>query len=194
MASGSLRRFSTIFGKTFNVTATAHGKYLVSNIPQSLVPCSIAITPPIRYSSFQSSHPVEPIDQYPEVEVLTNPPEWKYVERILRKPLVPEPEPKPEYPSGWKPQTEWSHPYFVRRTKNHMIPVYLEKFFRGQRHITKLQKIQGDIWMLERELSACIEARVGKKIATRVNELSGQIWMKGDYVTIVRDFVMKKGL
>lgn len=84
--------------------------------------------------------------------------------------------------------------YYVQRTKNHMSPVYLETFFRGQRRITKLRRIQGDIWLLERELRECIEARIGRKIATKVNELSGQIWMKGDYVTIVKDFLAKRGL
>lgn len=126
--------------------------------------------------------------------MLKNPPEWKFVERILRKPQVPEPQPKLEYPSGWQPQTNFDSSYFVARTKNHMHPVYLNTYFRGLRRITKLRKIQGDIWLLERELRECIEARVGKKIATRVNELSGQIWIKGDYVTIVNEFLLKKRL
>lgn len=151
-------------------------------------------TTAIRYSSFRSSNPVEPIDEYPQIEVLKNPPEWKYVERILRKPQVPEPQPKSEYPSGWRPQTNLDNPYYVARTKNHMIPAYLNLYFRGQRKVTKLRKIQGDIWLLERELRECIEKRIGKKIATRVNELSGQIWFKGDYATIVTDFLIKKGL
>lgn len=75
-----------------------------------------------------------------------------------------------------------------------MVPVYLNTYFRGLRRVTKLRKIQGDIWLLETELRDCIEKRIGKKIATRVNELSGQIWIKGDYATIVQDFLMKKGL
>lgn len=159
-----------------------------------MVPSLVAISPSIRYSSFRSSNQVEPIEEYPQVEVLKNPPEWEYVEQILRKPLVPEPQPKSEYPSGWRPQTNLSNPYYVARTKNHMIPVYLNRFFRGTRRITELRKIQGDIWLLERELRDCIETRIGRKIASRVNELSGQITFKGDYVTIINDFLMKKGL
>lgn len=126
--------------------------------------------------------------------MLKNPPEWKYVERILRKPLVPVPEPKSEYPSGWQPQTNIDHPYYVARTKNHMIPVYMVTYYRGMRRITRLRKIQGDIWLLERELRECIEKRIGKKIASRVNELSGQILFKGDCLTIIQEFLMKKGL
>lgn len=137
---------------------------------------------------------MEPIDQYPQIEVLKNPPEWKYVERILGKAQIPEPLSKSEYPSGWKPQTNLDNPYYVARTMNHMIPVYLNTYFRGQRRITKLRKIQGDIWLLERELREVIEARIGKNIATRINELSGQIWFKGDFVNIIKDHLMKKGL
>lgn len=137
---------------------------------------------------------MEPIDEYPQIEVLKNPPEWKYVERILRKSLVPEPQPKSEYPSGWRPQTNLNNPYYVARTKNHMMPVYLSRYYRGQRRITKLRRIQGDIWLLEKELRTCIESRIGKQIASRVNELSGQIRFKGDYVTIVQEYLMKKGL
>lgn len=161
---------------------------------QSLLPCTSIVSPSVRYSSFRSSNLVEPIDEYPQVEVLRNPPEWKYVERILRRPQVPEPQPKSEYPSGWQPQSNLNNPYYVARTKNHMVPAYLNTYFRGLRRVTKLRKIQGDIWLLERELRDCIEKRIGKKIATRVNELSGQIWIKGDYVTIVNDFLMEKGL
>lgn len=129
------------------------------------------------------------------MEVFKNPPEWKYVERILAKPLVPEPQPKSEYPSGWRPPAnKVDLPYYVARTKNHMVPVYLSTYFRGERRITKLRKIQGDIWLLEEDLRLTIERRIGKKIATRVNELSGQIWFKGDYVTIISAYLMEKGL
>lgn len=75
-----------------------------------------------------------------------------------------------------------------------MVPAYLEITFRGHRYVTVLKKIKGDIWLLEKELREYIERRVGKKIGSRVNELSGQIRYKGDYVTIVQDFLKAKGL
>lgn len=167
---------------------------IIVSLQQSLLPVTALTSTSIRESSFRSSNPVEPIDEYPQVEVIKNPPEWKYVERLLIKPQVPEPQPKTEYPSGWQPQTNLDNQYYVARTKNHMVPVYLGTYFRGLRKITKLRKIQGDIWLLERELRESIETRIGRTIATRVNELSGQIWVKGDYVTIIRDFLLKKGL
>ncbi|KAH8415387.1 hypothetical protein KR222_007898, partial [Zaprionus bogoriensis] len=146
--------------------------------------------------NFRSSQPVQPLEQYPEVEVLHNPPEWKYVERLLPPTLVPQPVEKPAYPSGWQPQTAdgQAEGYFVARTKNHMVPVYLHRSFRGQRRITVVRRVQGDIWALEQELRAVVErARNGKLCASRINELSGQIRFHGDYVDVLREHLKAKG-
>lgn len=75
-----------------------------------------------------------------------------------------------------------------------MHPVYLVRTYRGLRRITKLRRIQGNIWQLEKELHAEIENRIGKHIVTRVNEMSGQIWFRGDYSTIIKEYLMSKGL
>lgn len=74
-----------------------------------------------------------------------------------------------------------------------MIPVYLKITYRGQRHVTQLKHIHGDIWKLENELHQMIEKNIGKKIVTRINEMSGQIWFKGDYVTMIGNYLMNKG-
>lgn len=152
---------------------------------------------PIRHSSFRSSEPLKDIEaNHPQVEIVRNPPEWKFVEAILAKQIVPTPTPKSAYPSGWQPQVNavTEMPYFVPRTKNHMHPVYLTRTFRGMRRITKLRRVQGDIWQLEKELHATIEKRIGKDIVTRVNEMSGQIWFRGDFVNIVKEYLIAKGL
>lgn len=152
---------------------------------------------PFRKSSFRSSSAVGDVaTEHPQVEIVRNPAEWKHVEAILAPALVPKPLVREEYPSGWRPQTPEASTlqYFVPRTKNHMIPVYLCTYFRGQRRLTKLRRIQGDIWLLEQELHKTIEKRIGKEIVTRVNEMTGQIWFKGDYVNIIKDFLMAKGL
>ncbi|KAI8115409.1 putative 39S ribosomal protein L49, mitochondrial [Lucilia cuprina] len=152
-----------------------------------------------RFSSFLSSEKVRPLEEYPEVEVLKNPPEWKYVERLLPKKVVPKIEPKAEYPSGWKPPSVGLHnidkvEYFVARSRNHMIPVYLEVTYRGQRRVTVVKHVQGNIWQLEKELRQLVEkARDGKLCATRVNEMSGQVRIHGDYVDIVREYLKSKG-
>ncbi|XP_054730205.1 probable 39S ribosomal protein L49, mitochondrial [Anastrepha obliqua] len=158
---------------------------------------SVSATNAIRCSSYLSSQEVGPREQYPEIEIVHNAPEWKYVERLLPPKTVPKPITKAEYPSGWKPQTAATLPdlkYFVARTKNHMVPVYLQTTFRGQRRITVVRRIQGDIWELEKELRIVVEkARNGKLCASRVNEMSGQIHFHGDYVDVIREHLKEKG-
>ncbi|KAH8343260.1 hypothetical protein KR059_007643 [Drosophila kikkawai] len=151
---------------------------------------------PALLSSFRSSREVQELDQYPDVEVVANPPEWRFVERLLPPATVPQPEMKQEYPSGWRPQKEDGSKsgYYVARTKNHMVPVYLHTRFRGQRRITVVRRVQGDIWSLEKDLRAVVEqSRNGKLCATRVNELSGQIHIHGDHVDILRGYLKEKG-
>lgn len=101
-------------------------------------------------------------------------------------------------PSGWKPQKSAGElreifPYFVSRTKNHQVPVYLSSTFRGQRKITKLRRIEGDIWALEKELKQTLQSALKKRIETRVNEVSGQIDFKGIHVDMISDYLMAKG-
>lgn len=148
------------------------------------------------YASFISSEKLEDVkDQFPKVEVIRNPPEWKFVERILPSQTVPAPKPKTEYPSGWKPQTidPKSTPYFINRTRNHMLPVYLHSKYRGMRQLTLIRRIQGDIWALEKEIVEMLKHRTGHMIVTRINEMNGQIYIKGDYVNMVADYLMEKG-
>lgn len=151
----------------------------------------------VRYSNYLSSPPVGPREKYPEVEIVHDAPEWKYVERLLPQKTIPNPVEKAEYSSGWKPQTATTLPdlkYFVARTKNHMVPVYLHTTFRGQRRITVIRRVQGDIWELERELRVVVEkTRNGKLCASRVNEMSGQIHFHGDYVDVIREHLKEKG-
>ncbi|KAL1397078.1 hypothetical protein pipiens_010018 [Culex pipiens pipiens] len=149
----------------------------------------------VRQSSFRSSEPVGDLGQFPEVEVVRNPPEWKHVERLLAPRIVPKPLAQAEYPSGWKPPAAAAvdQKYFVARTKNFMLPVYLRRSFRGQRIVTAVRRIDGDIWLLEAELRYLIEKKLNKQIITRVNEMNGQIEFKGDFVTIVESFLAEKG-
>lgn len=148
----------------------------------------------IRHSSFRSSQPVADLSEYPEVEIVKNPIEWKFVENLLPNLIIPEPKEKSEYPSGWKPQNfNPKSEYFIGRTRNHMMPVYLFINHRGMRRLTKIRRIQGDIWKLESELKIVIEKQFGKKIISRVNEMSGQIAFKGDFVGIVNKYLTEKG-
>lgn len=136
-------------------------------------------------------------NEYPKIEIFKDSVEWKYVEKLLAPKIVPRPALKEEYPSEWTPQKlnrkSNKQPYFIERTKNHMIPVYIDRTFRGMRILTKLRRVEGDIWALESELKNIIETSTGKKIITRVNEMNGQIEFKGDHLNLIHDYLMSKG-
>lgn len=154
---------------------------------------------PIKYGRFQSSEKFQGIQNHPEVEVIRNPPEWKYVEELLGMKFVPTPDVKAEYPSGWKPQDPETYkhlPYYVKRTKNHMLPVFLDIKHRGFRRLTFIKHIEGDIWQLEKEVVEIIKERLNKDspVYTQINEMTGMIKIKGDYVTLVQKYLLNKGL
>ncbi|XP_043252386.1 probable 39S ribosomal protein L49, mitochondrial [Colletes gigas] len=149
-----------------------------------------------RWGSFKSSPKYIDSAQYANYEVTQDPEEWEYVERILKPKLVPEPPLQDtNLPSGWKPPTSkpGDHPYYIHRTKSYMQPVYLYIGYRGLRRLTTIRKIDGDIWLLRTELKKYLEENTGKHIGIRVNELSGQIQFRGDYVTLVKKWCDSKG-
>lgn len=77
-----------------------------------------------------------------------------------------------------------------------MQPVYLMVSFRGQRQITLIKRVQGDIWQMEKELREYLESKLTTKykhIASRVNEMSSQIRFRGDHVAYVKQWMDKKG-
>lgn len=135
------------------------------------------------------------LNAQPQIEILKNPPEWKYVERILPKSTVPSVAPKECYSSGWTPQqpNAFKQPYFIKRSKNHMVPVYLQIDYRGTRRRTFIKHITGDIWKLHNELLDYIEYYMAKKERSRVNEFTGQITINGDYVNLLKDYLVSKG-
>ncbi|XP_046401067.1 probable 39S ribosomal protein L49, mitochondrial isoform X2 [Ischnura elegans] len=123
------------------------------------------------------------------------PKEWKLVERLIPPKVVPDPTVKPQYPSGWQPPKESSAqlPYFVERSKNHMPGVYLVRQVRGQRVRTKIRKVSGDIWALERDLKEYLEEKHQKEVISQINEVTRCIWFKGDYVNDVIRWMTQKG-
>ena len=97
--------------------------------------------------------------------------DWKYVDRLIPPLVIPDYPVKDSYVSGWKPpsgkeivlykllieneisifihlDSASAYQFFVKRTKNHMIPVYLNfEAVRDQRKITLIKNIEGDIWV-----------------------------------------------
>lgn len=148
-----------------------------------------------RNSSFKSSEICQGSDKHPKVEIIKNPPEWVHVEALLAPKTVPIPTPKAEYRSAWKPPTtiKGAQNYMIYRNKNKMMPVYLRETHRGLRKITVVRRVDGDIWELHNDLKRLVETSTNKEVLTRVNELSSQVQLRGDFVQIVNDFLLKKG-
>lgn len=138
-----------------------------------------------------------PIDQYTSnYEITKDPSEWKFVENLLTTKIIPQPLQKSEYPSGWKPpnlEEAKNSPYFISRTKNHMQPVYIERTHRGMRRITVISKIKGDIWLLEQDVRNYLENLNSKKVQTHINEVSGEIQIRGDHVSNIKGWMDEKG-
>lgn len=98
-------------------------------------------------SYFDSRQPDTP-DKYTQVEKSYD--EWKYVEQLFPNEFVPEApkDHKTTYPSGWKPPNPHIDlPYHIKRTKNHMIPVYFKMDHLGHRPHTKIRYVEGNIWV-----------------------------------------------
>lgn len=74
----------------------------------------------------------------------------------------------------------------------HNLPLY-RRVANGNRRITELRRIRGDIWALEKELREFVGQRVGKQPLTQVNELSGTLRLKGHVDNEVRAWLLLKG-
>ncbi|XP_011867806.1 PREDICTED: probable 39S ribosomal protein L49, mitochondrial [Vollenhovia emeryi] len=149
-----------------------------------------------RWGSYKSAPKYTKPENYTDYEVTNDPNQWKYVERLLRYKLVPKPPTGDiELPSGYKPAsaspTDCS--YFIERTRNYMQPVYLLRNPRGTKKVTRISKIQGDIWALERDMKQYVEKCMGKKMASQIHEFSGVIKFKGDVVSRVKEWLDMKG-
>lgn len=86
-------------------------------------------------------------------------------------------------------------PYFVERTKNHLLPVYLDISYRGLRKLTLIKNITGDIWKLNEDLLNHLQ-KVEKKtvVGSRVDEIACLIKLKGDHVYYTTQWLLAKGL
>lgn len=148
-----------------------------------------------RYSSYRSSPFVCDMGRIQvSYDVTNDPKDWEYVRRSLKPRLVPEPTPKASYPSEWKPQGDdlGNKPYFVARTKNHMMPVYMAIKGRGERRLTYVKKIQGDIWLLEKELRDFLQKEQVRPIRSQVNEFAGYLCFNGDHVNAIKYYLSQK--
>ncbi|XP_072947527.1 large ribosomal subunit protein mL49 [Epargyreus clarus] len=160
------------------------------------VPESLSVKSQTRsYSSYSQSPFVTRIKEQYEFEVAKNPPEWKYVERLLPFDTIPPVTPKESYPSGWIPPKEEARnlPFMIVRTRNHELPIYLGITYRGIRKISKVKRIEGDIWLMNDEIKEYLKNKHQRYVETRVHELGHFIEVKGDYVTCLKEWAHSKG-
>ena len=75
-----------------------------------------------------------------------------------------------------------------------MVPVYLFRSHRGMQRLTVIRRIQGDIFLLEKELNDHVEKAVGRKIGAQINEPAGIIKFRGDFVSICKRYLDDKGM
>ncbi|KAK7930472.1 hypothetical protein WMY93_006867 [Mugilogobius chulae] len=129
----------------------------------------------------------------PKVEESTA--EYEFVERLIPKTKVPTPPPHSgPAPSGWQPPSSSPPdlPYMIRRSRMHNVPVYTD-LTHGNRQITVVRKVEGDIWALERDVKAFLKDAIGKAPPTQVNEVAMTIKVKGHFDCELKEWLLKKG-
>ncbi|XP_047374284.1 39S ribosomal protein L49, mitochondrial isoform X1 [Sciurus carolinensis] len=122
--------------------------------------------------------------------------EYRFVERLLPPTSIPKP-PKHEHyptPSGWQPPRDPrpNLPYFVRRSRMHNIPVYKD-ITHGNRQMTVIRKVEGDIWALQKDVEDFLSPLLGKTPVTQVNEVTGTLRVKGYFDEQLKAWLLEKG-
>ncbi|KAK8392805.1 hypothetical protein O3P69_014918 [Scylla paramamosain] len=131
-------------------------------------------------------------------QVETSTAEWHYVERLFPLKSIPKPTVAPGEvtPSGWvAPSAKpGDHPYFVRRSPSHMIPVYLHHIPHISKYRTFVSHVEGDVFALLEELREYLQDRKHTRILNmRAHEPHQKIEIKGQYVAEVREFLLERG-
>ncbi|XP_057686701.1 mitochondrial ribosomal protein L49 [Corythoichthys intestinalis] len=121
--------------------------------------------------------------------------EYHFVERLIPPSRVPSP---PKHlgptPSGWTPPAESppALPYMIRRSRMHNIPVYTD-VTHGNRHMTLVRKVEGDIWALERDVKEYLKKVTGRELPTQVNEVTMTLRVKGYFDKELKEWLTSKG-
>ncbi|XP_061590744.1 mitochondrial ribosomal protein L49 [Cololabis saira] len=121
--------------------------------------------------------------------------EYKFVERLIPLSRVPDP---PKHagpaPSGWAAPADSppALPYMIRRSRLHNIPVYTD-LTHGNRWMTLVRKVEGDIWALEKDVKQHLQQLTGKELPTQVNEVTMTLRVKGDFHKELKDWLASRG-
>uniref|UniRef100_G3VB87 Large ribosomal subunit protein mL49 n=1 Tax=Sarcophilus harrisii TaxID=9305 RepID=G3VB87_SARHA len=149
-----------------------------------------ARTPGLRPPLSQSREP----SAYPGVVESSE--EYAFVERLIPPTGIPEPPRHQSYPtpSGWQPPRDPppNLPYFIRRSRMHNVPVYTE-LTHGNRKMTLIRKVEGDIWALQKDVEEFLTPLLGKTPVTQVNEVTGTLRIKGYFDQQLKAWLLEKG-
>ncbi|CAJ0954601.1 unnamed protein product, partial [Mesorhabditis belari] len=118
--------------------------------------------------------------------------DFRLVEELLPKETIPEVPNHESYPtpSGWKPPLDPppNLPYYVRRRRDHVFPLYLERkrdmlnedtLDFDYVELVAVRNVEGDVFACEADLRAYLENKLNHPVATHVDEIKGRIKVKG---------------
>lgn len=74
----------------------------------------------------------------------------------------------------------------------HNIPVYTD-ITHGNREMTVIRKVEGDIWALKKDVEEFLLPKLGKMPITQVNEVTGTLRIKGYFDTQLKAWLLEKG-
>lgn len=135
------------------------------------------------------------VPQDKRATILESTEDYKFVERLIPPSRVPDP-PKHDgpSPSGWIPPADSPPclPYMIRRSRMHNIPVYTD-LTHGNRRMTLVRKVEGDIWALEKDVKEYLKELTGKELPTQVNEVTMTLKVKGHFDKELKDWLISKG-
>lgn len=108
---------------------------------------------------------------------------------------------KEKYPSGFeKPKISAEeslekYGYFVGRTSNFMLPVYVEVLARDNREElrTKVRKVEGNLFQLRQDLDQHLFDLYQRQFIAQVSEIQHQILFLGDFEEEIKEFLLNKG-
>lgn len=142
----------------------------------------------------------------PKIPYESSKEDFKWVKKIISDGTIPPPRadlPVPT-PSGWippNPEISKNYPYSVRRSRNHMLPVYFQEKHRkvaershGTRSLTVIKNVDGDMWALAEDLRSLLEPKCdGGLFLCQVDEATRQLRIEGIFLEEVAQFLLNHG-
>ncbi|RMJ26109.1 hypothetical protein PHISP_03042 [Aspergillus sp. HF37] len=96
-------------------------------------------------------------------------------------------------PESADPQLQLTNlPYFIRRTASNQLPVYLVTKAGGTKQLTKIQKTEGDLEALRRDLTLYLDSRSSKASEISINHLNGHIIARGWRKPEIQQFLVER--